>query len=75
MFSLKIILMKTMAPLKQKLTNKIAFEKCKALKDLEKGMSLDRLSFKSIMGYKMHYGISKFKNYLMVPLNYKTIMA
>ena len=30
-----------MAPLKRKLTNKTAVEKCKALKDLEKGISLD----------------------------------
>ena len=67
MFSLKIILMKTMAPLKQKLTNKIAFEKCKALKDLEKGMSLDRLSFKSIMGYKCIMGFPNLKITLWCP--------
>ena len=39
MFSLTIILLKTMAPLKRKRTNKTVVEKWKALKDPEKGMS------------------------------------
>ena len=37
-----------MAPLKKKLTNKTVDEKCKALKELEKGMSNKRMANLSI---------------------------
>ena len=42
----KIIILKTMAPLELKHINKNVVKKCKALKDLEKGISNKRVAEK-----------------------------